>query len=161
MNPARLVRLITRPRALTTRFTRLHAAVLRASRGRIRRSLVLGGGQPVLSLTTVGRRTGQRRSTAVAYLPDGAAYAVFGMNLGSERDPAWSLNLEACPEGSVVLGGRSIDVRARRARGEEADRLWGMYRGRLPAVERFRAIAGREIPIWLLEPTASRVAGPP
>jgi len=47
---ARLARVLTRPRALVTRFTRAHAWVLRASRGRIRRSIVLGAGQPVLNL---------------------------------------------------------------------------------------------------------------
>jgi deazaflavin-dependent oxidoreductase (nitroreductase family) len=152
VDPARLVRLVTRPRAITTRFTRLHAAVLRASRGRIRRSLVLGGGQPVLSLSTVGRRSGRRRSTVVAYLGDGGAFAVFGMNLGSEHDPAWSLNLEASPDAAVTVDGRRTAVTARRLSGSEGERLWRMYRQRLPAVERFRAIAGRDIPIWLLEP---------
>src|SRR4051794_23929811 len=97
MDGARAVRLLTRPRPLVTRFTRLQAAFLRASRGRYRRSRLFAGGQPVLSLTTTGRRSGRRRSTIVAYLADGPNYAVFGMNLGSERDPAWALNLDATP----------------------------------------------------------------
>jgi deazaflavin-dependent oxidoreductase (nitroreductase family) len=147
---ARATRLLTRPRPLVTRFTRLHAALLRGSRGRIRRSRVLGGGQPVLSLTTTGRRTGEPRSTIVAYLRDGDAYAVFAMNLGNERDPAWCVNLGANPEAWIDVDGRRLQVRASRARGEEATRLWNAYRARLPAVESFRAIADREIPIFVL-----------
>ena len=156
MEPARVVRLVTRPRAITTRVTRLHAAVLRAGRGRIRRSLVLGGGQPVLSLETLGRRSGVRRRTVVAYLRDGAGWALFGMNLGNESDPAWSLNLEARRDAVITVDGRSVPVVARRVRGSEAERLWRLYVARLPAAERFRAIAGREIPVWLLEERDTR-----
>ena len=148
----RLARLFTRPRALTTRFTRLHAAILRLSRGRIRRSVVLAGGQPVLSLTTTGRRSGRTRSTTVAYLRDGDALVVTGVNLGNERDPSWCRNLEAQPEATVVVAGERRPVRARRARGEEAERLWRLWIERVPATESFRRISGREIPVFVLEP---------
>ena len=151
MDLARAVRLATRPRPLTTRFTRLHAAVLRASGGRIRRSRVLAGGQPVLSLTTVGRRSGRRRSSVIAYLRDGDVYAVFGMNLGDERDPAWCHNLAADPEAEICVDGERIPVRARRAQGAERERWWRLYRERMPIVERFQEISGRDVPCWVLE----------
>jgi F420H(2)-dependent quinone reductase len=149
---ARLLRGLARPRWLVTRFARLQAAVLKASRGRIRRSRVLAGGQPVLALTTTGRRTGTRRSTVVAYLDHGDAFAVFGVNLGNERDPAWCHNLEANPDTEIDVEGRRLRVRARRAVGPEARELWSRYARRLPAVESFRAISGREIPVYVLEP---------
>jgi deazaflavin-dependent oxidoreductase (nitroreductase family) len=149
---ARLIRLITRARRLQTAVGRLHAAILRASGGRIRRSLVLGGGQPVLALTTTGRRSGEPRSTVIAHLPAGDGWAVFGMNLGMERDPAWSLNLAAHPDATIHVDGRTVAVCARRAEGAEAVELWERYARRLPAVERFRAIAGRTIPVFVLEP---------
>jgi F420H(2)-dependent quinone reductase len=125
---------------------------VRLSGGRIRRSRLLAGGQPVLSLTTTGRRTGQERSTIVAYLRDDGDYAVFAANLGSERDPAWCLNLDAHPQAIVHVDGRAFRVNARRATGPEHERLWNEYAARLPAVEHFRAIAGREIPIFVLTP---------
>jgi F420H(2)-dependent quinone reductase len=149
---ARFVRLVTRPRWIVTRFTRLHAAALRASGGRLRRSRLFAGGQPVLSLTTTGRRSGQQRSTIVAYLRDGDDYAVFAMNLGNERDPAWCLNLDANPQAAVHVDGKGLRVSARRVSGAEAERLWGLYVARLPASEHFRAISGREIPIFVLAP---------
>ena len=149
---ARLVRLLTRPRPLVTRFTRLQAWVLRRSRGRIRRSLIFGGGQPVLSLTTTGRRSGRERSTMVAYMRVGADYVVTAANLGNERDPAWFLNLMAEPRARIVVKGRSIAVSARRAAGEEAERLWRLWVERLPAAQTFAGIAGREVPVVVLEP---------
>jgi deazaflavin-dependent oxidoreductase (nitroreductase family) len=149
---ARLARLLTRPRPLFTRFTRLQAAVLRASRGRIRRSFLFAGGQPVLSLTTTGRRSGRLRSTTVAYMRDGDAYVVTAVALGSERDPAWVLNLTANPAAEIEVGGRRIPVIARRARGREEERLWRRWVERLPATESFREISGRQIPVMVLEP---------
>jgi deazaflavin-dependent oxidoreductase (nitroreductase family) len=149
---ARLVRLLTRPRPLVTRFSRLQAWILRASRGRIRRSLIFGGGQPVLSLTTTGRRSGRSRSTMVAYMRVGADYVVTAANLGNERDPAWFLNLTSEPRARIVVEGRSLAVTARRAAGEEAQRLWRLWIERLPAAQTFAEIAGREVPVVILEP---------
>src|SRR3954469_10210774 len=108
---ARLIRLITRVGPLQTRFSRAQAWVLRHSRGRIRRSFVMAGGQPVLSLTTTGRRSGRLHSTTVAYLRDGENLVVAGVNLGSERPPAWALNLAAEPAAEVVVDGRRLAVR--------------------------------------------------
>jgi deazaflavin-dependent oxidoreductase (nitroreductase family) len=149
---ARMVRLLTRPRPIFTAFTRLHARVLRLSRGRIRRSVLLAGGQPVLSLTTTGRRSGQSRSTVVAYMRDGGAYVVTAVTLGSERDPAWFLNLDADPQAEIDVEGKRIAVVARRAMGSERQRLWDLWLERLPATEAFSEIAGREIPVLVLEP---------
>ena len=149
---ARLVRLATRIRWAQTRVSRAQAWLLRHSRGRMRRSVVLAGGQPVLSLTTTGRRTGEPRSTTVAYLRDGGNLVVFGVNLGNERPPAWILNLDAHPAAEVVVEGRRTGVRARRAHGAERDRLWTAWLERLPATAAFAEIAGREIPVVVLEP---------
>ena len=149
---ARSARMLTRPRPLVTRFTRAHAWLLRRSRGRIRRSTVLAGGMPVLSITTSGRRTGKRHSTVVAYMRDEDRLVVTAANLGHERPPAWFLNLMALPNAEVELEGRRIQVIARRAKGHEAAELWRRWLELLPGADAFRAIADREIPIVVLEP---------
>lgn len=148
----RLARLPLRLPGLQHAAGRLHARVLRASGGRLRRSRVLGAGQPVLALTTTGRRSGEPRTTVIAHLPVDGGWAVFGMNLGSERDPAWALNLAAAPEARIHVDGRELGVVARRAHGEEAARLWAAYVERLPAAGRFAVMAARPIPIFVLEP---------
>lgn len=88
----------------------------------------------------------------MAYLRDGDGYAVYGANLGSEHDPAWSRNLDVHPQAWIHVEGQRIPVVARRATGPEQERLWNAYSRRLPAVEHFRAIAGRQIPIFVLTP---------
>ncbi|HEX6389951.1 MAG TPA: nitroreductase/quinone reductase family protein [Solirubrobacteraceae bacterium] len=148
---ARLVRTTTRSR-LQPRVGALHARVLR--RTGWRRSRLFAGGQPVLVLTTTGRRTGALRSTVVAYVKEGDAFVVGGLNLGSDRDPAWALNLDAEPQASVTVGGSALAVRARRAEGEEAARLWRAFVAQFGQIAATLAIVRRQPPLYVLEPSS-------
>jgi F420H(2)-dependent quinone reductase len=149
---ARLIKQLSRFRRLQPLVGRFHAFVLRHSRGRLRRSLLLAGGQPVLALTTTGRRSGRRRSTVVAYLRDGDDYAVGAVNLGSDRTPAWCLNLLANPDAEIEVDGERRRVRAREAKGEEAERLWAGFFDQLPAIRNSLRLAQRHVPMMVLEP---------
>jgi F420H(2)-dependent quinone reductase len=153
MRLARFLRLLTRL-PLQRQVGRAHAWALRRSRGRIRRSFLLAGGQPVLALTTTGRRSGRRRTTTVAYVRDGDAYAVGALNLSSDHHPAWCLNLLADPRGWIDVDGRRRRVRAREATGDEAERLWTRFAGQQPQIRHARAIARRQVPLMVLEPDA-------
>ena len=152
MTLAKFLRSLTRFRRLQPLVGRVHAAVLRRSRGRLRRSLLLAGGQPVLALTTVGRRSGARRTTAVAYVRDGESYAVGALNLGSDRDPAWCLNLRANPRGWIDVNGERRAIEAREAGGAEAERLWRAFLERLPTIANSLRLARREVPMLVLSP---------
>jgi deazaflavin-dependent oxidoreductase (nitroreductase family) len=144
------MRLLTRTR-LQPHIGRLHARVLVWTGGR--RS-VLAGGQPVLALTTTGRRSGARRSTVVAYVAVGDGYAVGALNLGSDRDPAWALNLEADPRAEVAVAGERVAVCSRRAAGAEADTLWQAFVGQFGQIAATLDIVRREPPIYVLEPSS-------
>lgn len=152
MRRARAARRLSRFRRIQPRFGVLHAALLRASGGRLRRSRLFAGGQPVLALTTIGRRSGKPRSTTVAYVRSEGKLASAGLNLGSDRDPAWALNLRADPSATIELDGERIEVRAREAHGEEAERLWSALIRQLPMVAASRELARREAPIFVWEP---------
>lgn len=147
---ARLTRAPISIRFLSTRLTRLHAVLLRRSGGRLRRSWIFAAGQPVLALTTTGRRSGLVRTTAVACFTYGEDLVIAGMNLGMPRPPAWALNLEADSRASIEVRGRRLDVLARRAAGDEAAALWRRWSELQPSAEAFRAIADREIPLFVL-----------
>ena len=78
-----------------------------------------------MHLTTTGRTSGQPRSVIVGYIEDGSTPVVLAMNGWDEGRPAWWLNLEAHPDAVIRLKGEpERPVRARRADGEERDRLW-------------------------------------
>ena len=148
---ARLLRQLTRFR-LQPQVGRLQALLLRRSGGRIKRSRILAGGQPVLALTTTGRRSAKPRTTTIAYLRHEDGYAVTPLNLGSDRHPAWYLNLRADPRAVVHVAGVSRAVRARDAEGAEADRLWARFFEQLPQMRNTRRVARRDVPVVVLEP---------
>ena len=82
-------------------------------------------GWGALRLATVGRRSGERREVILGYIDDGGTPVVLAMNGWDEGPPAWWLNLEANPDAVIRLKGEPDQpVRARRAEGEERDRLW-------------------------------------
>jgi deazaflavin-dependent oxidoreductase (nitroreductase family) len=107
---------------------------------------------PVLVLTTIGRKSGKRRSTPLGYLPFGDGYAVIASNAGSDRVPAWWLNLQANPEASVLAERKRSVVRARRATGTEDDMVWGEFARLNPGFDEYRTLTERRIPVIILEP---------
>jgi deazaflavin-dependent oxidoreductase (nitroreductase family) len=116
------------PRWFVTSFWKAHRAFFRATRGRglwTPESRLRWG---ALRLTTTGRRTGQERAVIVGYLEDGPDLVVLAMNGWGEGEPAWWLNLQAHPEGTVQLKGRPPrSVTAHAAEGPERDRLWARW----------------------------------
>jgi len=148
-----------RARRSTTRITRLHARLLRLTRGRVRRSWLFAAGQPVMALTTVGRRSGTAHTTAVAALAHRGTLATVGMNLGIERSPGWSYNLRHNPYAWITIGGTTIPVTARQATGDEWNYLWEHWLRVQPSAGTFAHIAARQIPVFVLEPRAAGLAG--
>lgn len=128
---------------------RLH----RLSRGRL--SLVALAGLPSLRLTTRGRRSGLARATNLLCYPRGSSYVVTGSNWGRPRDPAWTLNLRAHADATVAVRGRATPVRARELTGDEHDLIWAELLDFWPGYAMERAVARRELPIFLLTPSGT------
>jgi len=126
-----------------------HGRVYRASEGRLLGRLA---GMPVLLLTTTGRRSGRPRTAALTYFRDGADLVVIGSFGGSDRPPAWWLNLERDPRASVLIGGTTSKVTARAATAEEHDRLWPLVTAAYPGYARYQERTARRIPIVMLTP---------
>jgi deazaflavin-dependent oxidoreductase (nitroreductase family) len=112
-------------------------------------------GAPTLRLTTTGRKTGAIRKNALYYLDHAGGYAVVASNAGSDRDPAWWLNLRQHPEAIVRVGRQRIPVRARQATPEETARLWPRFDGLLSVYAGYRAQTDRTIPVVILERAGS------
>jgi deazaflavin-dependent oxidoreductase (nitroreductase family) len=108
--------------------------------------------QPVLALTTQGRKSGERRSTAIGYLEDGRRLVLVASNAGLDRAPAWWLNLRERPEAEIDLGGERRPVRARTATEEERERLWPRVLEQFEGFDDYACYTQREIPLVLLEP---------
>lgn len=85
------------------------------------------------------------------YLADGANLVVIASNAGASYDPAWWRNLEAEPRAKVDLPGRSLDVRARQAGGDERERLWARFEP-LADYAGYAKATDRTIPVVILQP---------
>jgi F420H(2)-dependent quinone reductase len=130
--------------------TRLHAAIYRSTGGRLFGRV---GGQPVLLLETVGRRTGRRRTTPVQYLVVDDMFVVVASNAGAARPPAWYRNLRANPHARIRVGADSVDVRAQEPAGQERANLWRRLTAANRYLERAARKAGRDLPLVALVPT--------
>lgn len=135
---------------------RLHGWLYRATGGRIGGRMM---GFPVLLLTTKGRKSGELRTTALMYMPDGSASVVIASNAGEPRDPAWWLNLRADPRATIQRGSALEPVRAREAAGEQRARLWSNWTAKDPSYLTYQERTRRQIPVVVLEPAVE--AAPP
>ena len=139
-------------RWLNRSWTRTHARLLRLTKGRLRFGFFLAGSMHVLALTTIGRKSGEERSSVVAFLPEGDGFAVVASFGGSDRTPAWWLNLQENPEAQVDADGRRVKVHAREATPDERERLWPRFVDANESFRRYESYTDRELPVVLLEP---------
>lgn len=143
-------------------FWRWHPRLYRWSGGRIGGKMA---GLPVLLLETVGRKSGERRETALTYMPyadaarrgegaEGGAssdgFVVIASVLGEPRHPAWYLNLSADPKIAVTVGAKRIAVEARDAEGDEREAIWNDLIKLSPGYADYRTRTDRRIPVVVL-----------
>ena len=132
---------------------RVHRALYRLSGGRFLWTPANKRGWGALRLTTVGRKSGQERSVIIGYLEDGPNLVALAMNGWDEGHPSWWLNVEAHPDAVVRLTGEDpCPVRARRATGEERDRLWRRWTAVEHHLDAFAGRRSTETPVIVLEP---------
>jgi deazaflavin-dependent oxidoreductase (nitroreductase family) len=131
----------------------VHRVILAFSFGR--RGWTMGR-MPVLELTTIGRKTGQRRTVLLTSpVRDGGSLVIVASRGGDDRSPSWFLNLGANPEVEVALqGAAAVPMRARVATTDERARLWPMIAVDHRHYAEYQTRTEREIPLVLLDPVA-------
>jgi len=118
----------------------------------MQRSYLFTGGIPVLVLTTRGRRTHKPRSTPLAFLPWGNAFAVMASNAGNDRVPSWWLNLQDQPTAEIFVHRARYTVIARQATPAEDAAIWAEIAELNPGFDEYRQLTRRPIPVILLDP---------
>lgn len=129
-------------------FWKVHLALYRWTNGRIGGSVV---NMPVLLLTTTGRKSGERRTTALTFLQKGDAYVVIASYLGEPRHPSWWLNLQASPKAEIQVGAQRKNVTAREVDGDEREHLWNEVVARQKDYAEYQQRTTRRIPVVMLE----------
>jgi len=128
----------------------LNVFVFRLSKGRLGGRF--RGGAPVLLLTTIGRKSGERRTAPVLYLADRDRLVVVASKGGFSTHPFWYKNLESNPSVEVEIGGERRKMTAKRAGDAEKRALWPKLVELYHDFDDYQARTPREIPVVILSP---------
>jgi len=108
-------------------------------------------GAPILLLTTVGRTSGQERTTPLIFRSDGERWILVASRGGAPDHPSWYKNLRANPDAEIEVRAEKISVRAHDAEGDERERLWRLMTEKWPAYDDYQRRTERQIPVVILE----------
>jgi F420H(2)-dependent quinone reductase len=141
------------PKSMIRGFSSLHRAMVSMSGGRVGTKF---RGQPLILLTTTGRRTGTPRTWPLVGLPidrqDRTRGWVVAASYGAhDANPAWYLNLQAHPEATVRDGTQEARVRARDATPAERGEHWPRFVDVLDTYAQYQDATDRTIPVVILE----------
>jgi deazaflavin-dependent oxidoreductase (nitroreductase family) len=109
-------------------------------------------GTTILLLSTVGRVSGELRTTPLIQRVDGERWVVVASKGGAPAHPSWFENLQSNPEATIEVMDKQVPVRATVAEGEERARLWSLMSEVWPAYDSYQAKTDREIPVVVLTP---------
>ena len=107
--------------------------------------------RPLLLLTTVGARTGKRRTSPMMFVHDGDRLLVIASAAGAPRHPNWYHNLVAHSDVTVEVAGDTYPARAVVTKGAERERLWADITRDYPFFVEHQARVTRRIPVVALE----------
>src|ERR671925_800418 len=106
---------------------------------------------PCLLLTTIGRRSGEKRTSPLFYGTAGDAYVIIGSKGGADTQPGWYLNLRANPVVEVQVGREQFTARARVETGKEREKLWEKMAQLITIYRDYQKKTKRELPVVVLE----------
>jgi deazaflavin-dependent oxidoreductase (nitroreductase family) len=109
-------------------------------------------GVPVVVITSLGASSGKLRKTPVMRVEHEGVYAAVASKAGSPRHPAWYRNFLNHPLVELQDKGAKGDYTAREVSGEERATWWQRAVAIWPLYAEYQAKAGREIPVFVLEP---------
>jgi deazaflavin-dependent oxidoreductase (nitroreductase family) len=131
-----------------------HTFLYRRTGGRIGH-VIPGVRGRMLLLDHVGAKSGVHRTLPLLYVRDGENLVIVASKGGFPKNPAWFYNLKANPDTTVQVGDEVLPVHARVAKPEERDHLWDLAIAAYGGYRDYKARAGREIPLVVLEPRAN------
>ena len=109
----------------------------------------------LLLLHTTGARSGQRRTSPVAYFAFDGQFVIVASAAGRDANPAWYFNLLANPEVTIERWHddaiESVTAIAVPAEGAERDRHWAKITSLAPGFADYQTKTSRQIPVIVLK----------
>jgi deazaflavin-dependent oxidoreductase (nitroreductase family) len=106
------------------------------------------GKNPVILLTTTGRRSGRLLVTPLNFSTDGERLVVIASAGGAEQHPDWYLNLVANPDVTIEHEGEEFRARAETVPEPERTRLYDRQASVMPFFGTYRRrVKSRQIPV--------------
>jgi len=113
-------------------------------------------GQPLLQLTTVGARSGEKRHAVLARFEDSngpGSWLIVGSNAGAARHPSWCHNLVKNPgQAWVTIGQQEVKVYPESLEGDEREAAWRRIVSLAPGYGKYEQTTDRLIPLIRLTP---------
>lgn len=134
----------------------LDRLALRWSNGRFTLSTLLTGLE-LLSLTTIGAKSGRPRTVPLLAIPhQDDQFILIASNWGQSKNPAWYHNIVAQPQVMVTRNGRSQPYHAQETSGEEREGCWQIALQTYPGYATYKRRTTRHIPVILLTSIAEQ-----
>jgi deazaflavin-dependent oxidoreductase (nitroreductase family) len=108
-------------------------------------------GRDLLLLTNKGARSGDLRTTPLAYTRDGDDYVIVASKGGDDSHPAWYRNLLANPQATIEIEDEIVPVIATEVKDEERRRLYDAHAEAHASFKDYEAKTSREIPVFILK----------
>ncbi len=105
---------------------------------------------PMLTMTTISRKSGRPHAVHLACIPRDGDYLVVGSAMGQRNHPAWSYNIEANPEVEIQMSGERFTARAYRLNEAEKEAVWADVRQAIPQLAVYEKRTDRNIRVFRL-----------
>jgi len=105
-----------------------------------------------LLITTIGRKTGNKVTTALNFLQQGESYVVVGSLAGVAHDPGWALNLKQNPQAWVQVKDKKWEASVHLMDSAEREKAWPALLKAMPLWGIFEQRTDRKFPVFVLTP---------
>ena len=103
---------------------------------------------PMLTMTAIGRSSGQPRSVQLACLEHDGDYLVVASAMGQEKHPAWRYNIDANPQVEIQARGERFSARAQVLTDAEKEEIWADVRQAIPQMSVYEKRTDRNIRVF-------------
>lgn len=145
------VKLVTNPVStwlIRTICAPLDPLIYRATNGRF--STMGPGGDVMLTITMIGRRSGKKRSVHLTSVEHEGDRLIVASAMGHQKHPGWRYNLEENPDVEVQVSGERYRARAQVLSDGEKAAVWDKMRAQVPMIHVYEKRTDRNIRVFRL-----------